>query len=67
MLQLLDILILVAMGAVLVTLGLGFHALYRGGDFARARSNKLMRLRILLQLVAVALLGLTFWLRSQGG
>lgn len=67
MLQLLDILTLAAMGAVVVVLGLGFYTLYRGGDYARARSNKLMRLRIALQLLAVLLLALTFWLHARAG
>lgn len=67
MLQLLDILTLAAMGTVVVVLGLGFYTLYRGGDYARARSNKLMRLRIALQLLAVLLLALTFWLHARAG
>jgi hypothetical protein len=42
--------------AVVVTLGLGIYALYRGGEFGRAYSNKLMQLRVVLQLVAVIVL-----------
>ena len=51
-----DILIPLALLAVAVTLGFGIYALYRGGDYGRSHSNKLMRLRIVLQAVAVALL-----------
>jgi hypothetical protein len=51
-----DILIPLAILAVTITLGLGIYALYRGGDFGRTYSNKLMRLRIVLQAIAIALL-----------
>ncbi len=46
----------VAVAAVAVVLGIGIYSLYRGGDFARSYSNKLMRLRVLLQLVAIIVL-----------
>lgn len=63
-----DILIGAAILAVTVTLGLGVYSLYRGGDFARSNSNRLMRLRVLLQGVAVLLLVLGMWWKtSQGG
>ena len=51
-----DILIPLALLAVTITLGFGIYALYRGGDFGRSYSNKLMRLRIVLQAIAVILL-----------
>ena len=51
-----DILIPLAILAVTITLAAGIYALYRGGDFGRTYSNKLMRLRIILQAVAIALL-----------
>ena len=47
------ILIPVALGAVALTLLVGIYALFRGGEFGRAYSNKLMRLRVLLQFVAI--------------
>ena len=56
-----DVLILIALAAVLITLGFGFYALYRGGDFARSYSNKLMRLRVVLQFVAVLVLIVAFY------
>lgn len=62
-----NILILVAVLAVAVTLGFGIHSLYRGGDYARSNSNKLMRLRVLLQAVAVALLCVGMWWKSTHG
>jgi hypothetical protein len=51
-----SILIPLALGAVLVTLGFGIYALFRGGDFGRSYSNKLMRLRVLLQFIAIIVL-----------
>lgn len=62
-----DILIPLALLAVTVTLGWGVYSLYRGGDYARSRSNKLMRLRVALQALAVLILVLAFWWRKQTG
>ncbi|MFN3536765.1 twin transmembrane helix small protein [Brevundimonas sp.] len=67
MANLFDILILLAIGAVTVTLGIGIFSLYRGGDFARSHSNKLMRLRVALQAVAIILLVVGMWWKSQNG
>ena len=65
--SLVNVLILAAIAAVAVTLGFGFYALYRGGEFGRSWSNKLMRLRVLLQAAAVVLLALGAWLASRMG
>lgn len=66
--EIFDILILIAIAAVTITLGFGVYTLYRGGDFARTNSNKLMRLRVVLQAVAVLLLmGGMWWKSTQGG
>ena len=60
--------ILIAIAAVTITLGFGVYTLYRGGDFARSNSNKLMRLRIILQATAVLLLiGGMWWKATHGG
>ncbi|KQW81951.1 twin transmembrane helix small protein [Brevundimonas sp. Root1279] len=63
----LDILIIVAILAVAVTLAFGIRSLYQDGPEARSRSNKLMRLRVVLQAVAVALLVLGMWWKSTHG
>ena len=63
----LDIVIYIALAAVAVTLAFGIYSLYRGGDFARSYSNKLMRLRVLMQFIAVVILVLVFWWRTRGG
>lgn len=52
--------------AVVVTLMFGLYALFRGGDFGRSYSNKLMRLRVLLQFIAVCILAAAFYWRSRG-
>jgi hypothetical protein len=54
--------LLLSLLAVLVTLGFGIYALFRGGDFGRSYSNKLMRLRVLLQFVAIIVLVATVYL-----
>ena len=61
-----DYLIYAALGAVALVLAFGLYALFRGGDFGRSWSNKLMRLRVLTQAVAVAVLVATAWYRSRG-
>lgn len=56
----------VALLAVLATLSVGIYSLFRGGDFGRSYSNKLMRLRVGLQFVAVLVLMAAFWFRFGG-
>jgi hypothetical protein len=56
-----NFLIPIALGAVLITLCVGIFALFKGGEFGRSYSNKLMRLRVLLQFVAVLVLCAAFW------
>ena len=60
-------LIPISLAAVTVTLFIGLYALFRGGDFGRSYSNKLMRLRVLLQAVAVAVLVAAVWWRHNAG
>jgi hypothetical protein len=62
---LIPVLIPVTLGAVLIALGLGLYALFRGGDFGRSWSNKLMRLRVLLQFIAVVVLVAAFYWRTK--
>jgi type II secretory pathway pseudopilin PulG len=62
-----DILVLIAIGAVAITLGFGIYSLYRGGDYARSNSNKLMRLRVALQATAIVLLMAGLWWKSTHG
>ena len=56
------ILIPVSLGAVLIALFVGIYALFRGGDFGRSYSNRLMRLRVVLQAIAIlVLVAAAFW------
>ena len=55
-----DILIPLSLFAVVVVLFFGIYALFRGGDFGRSYSNKLMRLRVLLQFIAILVLVAAF-------
>jgi uncharacterized membrane protein len=65
--QIFDILIIVAIAAVTITLGFGLYSLFRGGDYARTNSNKLMRLRVGLQALAVILLVVgMMWKAAKG-
>ena len=63
--KLFDILIPVSLAAVLGALLFGLYALFRGGDFGRSYSNKLMRLRVLLQFIAILVLVAALWWRKS--
>ena len=63
-----NIAIPLSLAAVFITLCFGLYALFRGGDFGRSNSNKLMRLRVILQFVAVLILVAAFaWKAKFGG
>jgi len=61
MTKILFYLALIAMFAVLVVLGAGIFGLARGGAFRENWSNKLMRLRVLFQAIAIVLLVVLAW------
>lgn len=63
-----QILVTVAVGVVAIVLIVGLYSLYRGGDFARSYSNKIMRLRIVAQFAAIVIImaALYFWGRGPG-
>jgi heme/copper-type cytochrome/quinol oxidase subunit 2 len=50
------ILVGVAVAIVFLVLCLGLYTLWRGGDTARSWSNKLMRIRVLAQAVAIVII-----------
>lgn len=52
--------------AVLVILMIGVGGFAKGGEFNRKHANRIMRLRIAAQAVAVALILLFVWMRSGG-
>jgi hypothetical protein len=59
-----NILVAVAAGAVFLVLCVGLYSLFRGGDFARSHSNRLMRLRILLQFIAIVIIMAVLYFRG---
>lgn len=57
-----NLLVGIATTAVAIVLLIGLYSLWRGGDFARSYSNKLMRLRIAAQFVAIlVILGVLYF------
>ena len=60
-------LIPISLAAVTITLFVGLYALFRGGEFGRSYSNKLMRLRVVMQAIAIAVLVLAVWWRAKSG
>ena len=57
-------LIPISLAAVTITLFIGLYALFRGGDFGRSYSNKLMRLRVAMQFVAIIVIMTVLWFRE---
>ena len=60
-----DYAIIAALVAVSTVLAFGIYALFKGGDFGRSYSNRLMRLRVLTQAIAIAVLVGAVWWRSR--
>ena len=60
------VIVVLAVLAVAVVLMLGIGGFAKGGAFNKKYSNKLMRLRILMQAIAVALILLYIYLKRQG-
>lgn len=54
-------LIPIALLVVFAVLLTGIYSLYRGGDFARNNSNKLMRLRVVAQFAAIIVIMMAFY------
>ncbi|WP_417518331.1 twin transmembrane helix small protein [Minwuia sp.] len=54
------ILIAIALFLVFAVLMTGIVSMVKGGEFNRKYGNKLMRLRVLTQAIAIGLLGLAF-------
>jgi ammonia channel protein AmtB len=67
MIQTLDTLLFILLCVVFVVLMAGIYTLFRGGDVSRSWSNKLMRLRVLFQFIAILVVCLGFWLKQQLG
>jgi Hypoxia induced protein conserved region len=61
-----QVLVGIAVAIVAGVLMVGLYSLYRGGDFARSYSNKIMRLRIVAQFVAIVLIMTVLWFWGRG-
>ena len=61
------ILIIISMAVVLIILMVGIGGLGKGGEFNRKYANKIMRLRILAQFLAVAIILLFVYLSGSRG
>jgi hypothetical protein len=58
------LLVVIAVLAVLVTLMLGLGSFTSGGEFNKKYANKIMRWRIILQAVAIAMILLFIYMRG---
>lgn len=61
------VIMVVSLAAVAIVLMIGIGGFGRGGEFNRKYANKIMRLRIAAQFVAVVLILLFVFLTRQGG
>ena len=61
------ILIIISMAVVLIILMVGIGGFGKGGEFDRKYANKIMRLRILAQFLAVAIILLFVYLSGSRG
>lgn len=50
--------------AVVGVLGVGLYSMFKGGEFNKKYSNKMMRMRITLQFVALVILMTTLWIAT---
>jgi hypothetical protein len=60
-----NVLIPILLLVVVAVLFVGIYALFRGGDFGRSYSNKLMRLRVVAQAVAILAIVAAVWWRRH--
>ena len=59
------ILVGVAVAIVFVVLCLGLYTLWRGGDTARSWSNKLMRISVVAQAIAIVIIMAVLYLSQR--
>jgi len=65
MITIVDSVLYAGLAVVFATLAMGIFALFRGGEFGRSWSNRLMRARVLFQFVVVIILVAGFWLKQN--
>jgi hypothetical protein len=59
-----NLLVGIAVGLVFIVLCVGLYSLFRGGDFSRSWSNKIMRLRVLMQFAAIVIIMTVLYFRG---
>jgi len=62
---LLKLLLIAAMAATLIALIMGLLTMFKSGHQADQRSNKMMRLRILFQALAILIFSLLLFLKAK--
>ena len=60
-----NILVAIAIGIVFVVLCLGLYTLIKGGEVSRTWSNKLMRIRVLAQFVAIVIIMVVLYMAQR--
>lgn len=60
-----NIVVIIGLAAVVAVLFFGIATMLRGGEFNRKYGNKLMQLRVLLQFVVIAILGILLWMSQK--
>lgn len=64
MIQTIDAILYILLAVVFIILAAGIYALFRGGEFGRTWSNRLMRARVLFQFIAVLVVVVGFWAKG---
>lgn len=59
------VIVAIAIGVVAVVLFLGLFTLWKGGNTSRTWSNKLMRIRVLAQAIAVIIIMTVLYFTQQ--
>ena len=60
------LLVAIALLVVVVILCLGLFTLYKGGETSRSWSNRLMRMRVMAQFVAILIILAVLWASQSG-
>lgn len=59
------VIVAIAVGVVACVLFAGIYTLWAGGDVSRSWSNRLMRIRVLAQFVAIIIIMAVLWMTSH--
>ena len=58
-------LLIIVMAAIAAVMLLGLVSLWKGGEFNRKHSNRLMRWRVMLQALAIVLVGIALFFSGR--